>query len=120
MTSADKSWRITPNQPTPMVDGTNYSLPDPDLGRVAWSDWSATNAFMYDSSLRGAEDYYATTPFDLGGGLGLDIGMHNGEARVSRTLFSIPSYGPPAELALTYSCSIPRLPACSARAGART
>ena len=42
-------------------------------------------------------------PFDLGGGWSLDVGVHNGEARLGRSLFSIPSFGPEQALELSYS-----------------
>ena len=83
-----------------------------DLGSYTWcaraSDgggWSAWvgGAFTYDAQQRGEEAYYTRVPFDLGGGWGLDVGVHNGEARLARELFAIPSYGPPQEMSLAYS-----------------
>jgi RHS repeat-associated protein len=68
-------------------------------GAAPW----ATGSFVYDAQQRGAEPYYARVSNDLGGGWTLDVGVHNGEARMTRDLFSIPSYGPAQELALTYS-----------------
>ena len=53
--------------------------------------------------MRGEETYLTRVPFDLGGGYLLDVGVANGEARLSRDLFSIPSYGPAQALSLTYS-----------------
>ncbi len=46
---------------------------------------------------------YTRVPFDLGGGWALDVGVANGEARLARDLFEIPSFGPPQALALSYS-----------------
>lgn len=62
-----------------------------------------TRTVILENAQRGDESFFERVPFDLGGGYGLDIGVANGEARLSRTLFSIPSYGPPGELGLTYS-----------------
>ena len=56
-----------------------------------------------DNTRRGDEGFYSRVPFDLGGGWALDIGVANGEARLARNLFSIPSYGPPVGLDLAYS-----------------
>ncbi len=47
-----------------------------------------------DNTRRGDEGFYSRVPFDLGGGWTLDIGVANGEARLARNLFAIPSYGP--------------------------
>ena len=58
---------------------------------------------VLENGQRGEEDYLSRVPFELGGGYSLDIGVANGEARLSRDLFSIPSFGPPQELGLTYS-----------------
>ncbi|HJP88998.1 MAG TPA: RHS repeat-associated core domain-containing protein [Candidatus Limnocylindrales bacterium] len=81
--------------------------------RLTIRDW-AGNAFTpvtrtvyIENSLRGTESYYERTPFDLGGGWILDIGLANGEARLSRDLFSIPSYGPSQALSLTFSSAEP-------------
>ena len=52
---------------------------------------------------RGEEGFFTRVPFELGGGWGLDVGVANGEARLSRDLFSIPSYGPSGALSLSYS-----------------
>lgn len=62
-----------------------------------------TRTVILENAQRGDEAFFSRVPFDLGGGYGLDIGVANGEARLSRSLFSIPSYGPPGELGLTYS-----------------
>lgn len=62
-----------------------------------------TRTVILENSGRGDESFFSRVPFDLGGGYGLDVGVANGEARLSRSLFSIPSYGPPGELGLTYS-----------------
>ncbi len=70
------------------------------------SAW-VTGAFTYDASRRGKESYYGAVPFDLSGGWNLEVAMHSGELRLERQLFSIPSYGPPAELSLTYGSLVP-------------
>src|SRR5439155_541930 len=57
----------------------------------------------FDTSGAGEETYFSRVPFDLGGGLRLQIGVHNGEATLERDLFTIPSYGPPQALSLRYS-----------------
>jgi RHS repeat-associated protein len=62
-----------------------------------------THTVVLENGQRGDEDFFTRVPFDLGGGYTLDLGVANGEARLSRNLFSIPSYGPPQELGLTYS-----------------
>ena len=65
---------------------------------------SVTTRTVYvENAKRGTESYYARVPYDLGGDWTLDVGVANGEARLSRDLFSIPSYGPPQALSLTYS-----------------
>ena len=64
---------------------------------------AVTRLVYLDNTRRGDESYLTRVPFDLGGGWGLDVGVANGEARLSRSLFSIPSYGPPAGLDLAYS-----------------
>lgn len=62
-----------------------------------------TRTVALENTQRGDESYFSRVPFDLGGDYALDIGVANGEARLSRSLFSIPSYGPPGELSLMYS-----------------
>ena len=65
---------------------------------------SVAQALVYlENARRGVETYHTRVPFDLGGGWGLDVGVANGEARLSRDLFSIPSFGPSQELSLSYS-----------------
>lgn len=65
---------------------------------------SVTTRVVYlENAERGEEAYQSRVPFDLGGGWGLDVGVSNGEARLSRDLFSIPSFGTPQELGLSYS-----------------
>ena len=65
---------------------------------------SAVTRLVYlENAGRGEETFLSRVPFDLGGGWGLDVGVANGEARLSRELFSIPSYGPAAGLDLAYS-----------------
>jgi RHS repeat-associated protein len=58
---------------------------------------------VLENAGRGEESFLTRVPFDLGGGWSLDVGVHNGEARLSRGLFSIPSYGPAQALDLSYS-----------------
>jgi RHS repeat-associated protein len=58
---------------------------------------------VIENGQRGDEDFLSRVPFDIGGGYNLDIGVANGEARLSRDLFSIPTFGPPQELGLTYA-----------------
>ena len=71
------------------------------------SNWSAADSFvynaLYDPHQRGPEPWLTSVPFDLGGGWILHVAVHNGEARLSRELFNIPSYGPEQSLALSYS-----------------
>ncbi len=62
-----------------------------------------TRTIYLENAQRGDEPYFTRVPFDLQGGWILDVGIANGEARVARDLFSIPSYGPAQELTLTYS-----------------
>ena len=63
----------------------------------------ATRTVVLENGMRGDEAYYTRVPYDLGGGLMLDVGVGNGEARLTRDLFSIPSHGPAQELSLAYS-----------------
>ena len=62
-----------------------------------------TRTVVLENAGRGEETFLTRVPFDLGGGWSLDVGVHNGEARLSRDLFSIPSYGPSQSLGLAYS-----------------
>jgi RHS repeat-associated protein len=77
--------------------------------RLTVRDWAGntsavvTSLVYLENALRGEEAYLARVPFDLGGGWNLQIGVANGEATLARDLFSIPSYGPPQALSLTYS-----------------
>jgi RHS repeat-associated protein len=116
--SAPSSWTAIGTF-TVAVSGTD---PDDALGawdttalagvytvRLSIRDW-AGNAFTpvtrtvyVENSKRGEEASFERTPFDLGGGWDLAIGVANGEATLSRELFTIPSYGPPQSLSLTYS-----------------
>jgi RHS repeat-associated protein len=69
---------------------------------------SVTTRTVYlENARRGTESYVTRVPFELGGELALDVGVANGEARLARDLFSIPSYGPPQALSLTYSSAEP-------------
>ncbi|MEO5964057.1 MAG: DNRLRE domain-containing protein, partial [Candidatus Limnocylindrales bacterium] len=96
------AWAITPTTPGTMTDGTSYWYQVRASNGTSWTPW-VQGQFTYDAYRRGAEGYYSAVPFDLGGGLSLEVGVQNGEARLSRALFSIPSSGPPAELDLAYS-----------------
>ena len=98
--SSAKAWRIPA---TNLADDTRYWYQVKVFDGTSWGAFSPPAQFTYDAYLRGEEAYYEAVPFDLTGGLRLDIGVHNGEARLSRDLFSIPSFGPPGELSLTYS-----------------
>lgn len=91
-----------PAPATPLTDDTVYYYRFRVGDTQGLTGW-VTGSWRNDAYRRGDETYYASTPFDLNGGPGLDIGAHNGEARLSRSLFSIPSYGPPGELSLAYS-----------------
>ncbi len=62
-----------------------------------------TRTVVLENAMRGDEAYYTRVGYDLGGGWALDVGVANGEARLTRDLFSIPSYGPAQALSLTYS-----------------
>ena len=62
-----------------------------------------TRLVYVDNTARGDESYYSRVPFDLGGGWGIDMGVATGEARLSRDVFSIPSYGPSQAMSLSYS-----------------
>jgi RHS repeat-associated protein len=65
---------------------------------------SVTTRLVYlENGERGTESYFTRIPSDLGGGYMLDVGVSNGEARLARDLFEIPSYGPAQSLSLTYS-----------------
>jgi RHS repeat-associated protein len=65
--------------------------------------YQTTRLVYLENAERGTETYQTRVPFDLGGGWALDVGVSNGEGRLSRELFRIPSYGPPQSLGLTYS-----------------
>jgi RHS repeat-associated protein len=77
--------------------------------RLSIRDWAGnalspvTRTVYVENSRRGEETYYERTPFDLGGGWNVSVGLANGEATLSRDLFAIPSYGPAQSLTLTYS-----------------
>ena len=64
---------------------------------------AVTRLVYLENAGRGEESYVTRVPFDLGGGWVLDVGVANGEMRLSRDLFSIPSYGPAQALSLSYS-----------------
>ena len=58
---------------------------------------------VLENAGRGDEGFLSRVPFELGGGYTLDVGVHNGETRLSRQLFSIPSFGPAGAVDLVYS-----------------
>ncbi|MBI2781170.1 MAG: RHS repeat protein [Chloroflexi bacterium] len=112
----------TPASWTPIASGTSQVAASGVLGsfdtralagiytlRLTVRDWAGnansvvSNLVYVENSLRGEETYLERQPFDLGGGWTIDVGVANGEARLSRDLFSIPSYGPAQALSLTYS-----------------
>jgi RHS repeat-associated protein len=62
-----------------------------------------TRTVVLENGGRGDEPYHTRVPYDLGGGWALDVGVANGEARLARDLFTIPSYGPSQALSLAYS-----------------
>ncbi|MFI5040447.1 MAG: RHS repeat-associated core domain-containing protein, partial [Acidimicrobiales bacterium] len=80
--------------------------------RLTVRDWAGhssqtTSTVFLENTERGAEPYRSDVPFDLGGGWSIAIATDTGEARLSRDLFSIPSYGPPQALSLNYSSLVP-------------
>ncbi|MEI7745793.1 MAG: DNRLRE domain-containing protein, partial [Chloroflexota bacterium] len=83
-------WRVRVN------DGTGWS-----------SRTAASVPFVHDATQLGDEPYLEAVPFDLGGGWDLRVGVHNGAATLSRSFFTIPSYGPPQSLELSYSSAGP-------------
>jgi RHS repeat-associated protein len=99
-------WLIQPTTSGVMVDDTVYWYRVKSYDGNSWSSY-ATGSFTYDAYQRGEESYYARTPFDLSGGWTLAVGAHNGEASLTRSFFSIPSYGPPQALELSYSSAGP-------------
>ena len=62
-----------------------------------------TRLLYLENTRRGQKSYYTRVPFDLGGGYQLSVGVANGELTLDRGLFTIPSYGPPQALGLSYS-----------------
>ena len=70
---------------------------------TSWSVYSANSSFTYDAYERGNEGFYTKVPFDLGGGWSLGIGVHKGDASLSRALYSIPTVGPSGDLGLAYN-----------------
>ncbi len=62
-----------------------------------------TAPIYIENGRRGDESFLTRVPFDINGGYQLNVGVANGEATLDRSLFSIPSYGPPQELDLSYS-----------------
>ena len=62
-----------------------------------------TDTVYLDNTERGAETYYASVPFDLGGGWNLGVQPVTGEATLSRDCFSIPFLGPAQSLSVSYS-----------------
>ena len=96
------AWTVVPTAPGTMTDGTSYWYQVRAYNGTSWTAW-AQGQFTYDAYRRGAEAFHTAVPFDLGGGWNLDVAVHSGEARLTRSLFSIPSYGPEQSLALSYS-----------------
>jgi RHS repeat-associated protein len=64
---------------------------------------SVTSTVYVANGRRGNEPYYTRVPFEMGGGWNLAVGVANGELTLDRSLFEIPSYGPPQTLVLSYS-----------------
>ena len=62
-----------------------------------------TDTVYLDNTERGAQTYYTSVPFDLGGGWNLGVGVVSGEATLSRDLFSIPSFGPAQAMSVSYN-----------------
>ena len=62
-----------------------------------------TATVYLDNTDRGTEPYYSCVPFSPAGGWDLSVNSATGEARVSRDLFTIPSYGPAQSLGLVYN-----------------
>ncbi len=67
------------------------------------STYTTSRTVVLENTGRGTETYRTRVPYDLAGAWTLDVGVANGEARLARDLFSIPSYGPSQALSLTYS-----------------
>ena len=88
-----------------LADLTTYTWHVRVYDGHSWSAYSAASTFTYDAYRRGDEPSYTRVPFDLGGGWSLDVGVHSGEARLARSLFSIGAIGPAAGLELTYNSS---------------
>lgn len=112
--AAPSSWTTLTTATNQVTAGTLYSWTTSSVAAGAYTlrltvndnaahATSATVLVFVDNTRRGDESYWTSVPFDLGGGYTLGIGVANGEATVDRDLFSIPSYGPPQALALTYS-----------------
>ncbi|MGH2966308.1 MAG: RHS repeat-associated core domain-containing protein [Solirubrobacterales bacterium] len=62
-----------------------------------------TRLVYLENGRQGDEAFLTRVPFDLGGGYRAAVGVANGELTLARDLFSIPAYGPPAQLSLRYS-----------------
>ena len=95
-----------PTSPGLMTDDVAYWYQLRAFNGTSWSTW-VQGQFTWDAYQRGDESYYAQIPFDLRGGWNLEIGAHNGAATLSRSLFAIPTYGPPQSLELSYSSAGP-------------
>jgi RHS repeat-associated protein len=63
---------------------------------------TVTSRVYVDNTDRG-ESYYTSVPFDLGGDWSLGVNVATGEASLDRGLFTVPSYGPPQALAISYN-----------------
>ncbi|MFN8629819.1 MAG: hypothetical protein U0838_05690 [Chloroflexota bacterium] len=88
--------------PTAGLSGA-YSIRLTVRERATSTSTTVTRVVGIEAGRRGDESYYTRAPYDLGGGLSLDVGVANGEVRLARETGQVPSYGPPQDLALTYS-----------------
>jgi RHS repeat-associated protein len=86
-----------------LLDLTAYTWHVRVSNGTSWSPYSASSSFTYDAYERGNDGFYTKVPFDLGGGWSLGVGVHNGEASLGRTLYSIPTVGPSGDLELAYN-----------------
>ena len=125
--SLDYGSGASPSSWTSLVPATNTTVGDPATQTsdqlTVWSTGSlsgvytvrltvadgAGNVTILTSTVyvantdRGSEAYHTYVPFDLAGGWNLGVNVATGEARLSRDLFSIPSFGPAQSLGLTYN-----------------
>lgn len=111
--SAPTSWSTITTSSSPVSSGTLATWATGVLTGVytlrltvtdaAGNTTIVTNTVYLDNTDRGSEPYYTSVPFDLGGGWNLGLNVATGEASLARGLFSIPSFGPPQSLSLTYN-----------------